>query len=126
VQRSILWILLCAFLAGSIGLGLLAARADAAPPPRGDIAGLVLGNGSPKAGAIVQLFNGPGFIDYVAQTTSDSSGHFRFRKIAAGDYSVVAQSLSQGQVCTGNAPVTVIAGQTVNVTVEMNCVVFPP
>jgi hypothetical protein len=118
--------LLSTLLVSVIGLVVLAERADAAPPGRGDIAGLVLANGSPKAGAIVQLYNGPGYIDYVAETTSDSTGHFKFRKLLAGNYSCVAQSLSSGGICNGNAPATVVAGQTTNVTVEMTCVVFPP
>ena len=86
----------------------------------------MLANGSPAAGAIVQLFGGVGFIDYVAQTTSDSSGSFRFRRIAAGSYSCVAQRLGSGMVCSGNAPVTVVAGQTASVTVNMSCQSFPP
>ena len=126
MRRSIVWALVCTFLVSAIGLGLLAERGQAAPPPRGDIAGLVLANGSPKAGATVSLYGGVGYIDWVAQTTSDSSGNFRFRRIAAGDYSVVAQSLGGGGACNGNTPATVVAGQTTNVVVEMTCVVFPP
>ena len=126
MRRSLLWIVFSAFLVGVLGFGVLAQRAEAAPPPGGEISGLVLANGSPKAGAIVQLFGGVGYIDYVAQTTSDSAGRFRFRKIQPGNYSVVAQSLGGGGACTGNAPVTVVAGQTANVTVSMTCVVFPP
>ena len=126
MRRSFLSILLSTILLAWIGPGLLGSKAEAAPPPpRGDISGLVLADGVPAAGAIVQLYGGVGFIDYVAETVSDSSGHFRFRRIAAGSYSVVAYRLSPSQACTGNAPVTVVAGQTVNVTVSMSCQSIP-
>ena len=118
--------LLSTVLLCCLGLVLLAKKGDASPPQRGDIAGLVLANGSPAAGATVQLFGGPGFIDYVAQTTSDSAGQFRFRRIAVGSYSANASRLGTGMVCTGNAPVTVVNGQTTNVTVSMDCQSFPP
>ena len=121
MRRSTLYFLLSTLLLGWLGLGLFASRSEAAPPQRGDIAGLVTANGSPAAGATVQLFNGPGFIDYVAETTTDSSGNFRFRRIAVGNYSANASRLGLGMVCTGNAPVTVVNGQTTNVTINMNC-----
>lgn len=127
MRRSSLAILLSTLLLGLIGLSLFVSPSEAAPPQRGDIVGLVLANGAPAAGATVQLYGGAGFIDYVAETTSDSAGNFRFRRIAAGSYSVSAYRLSQGQACSGNAPVTVVAGQTANVTVSMNCQgPFPP
>lgn len=123
MRRSFLFIFVFAFLLGWVGLSV----SEAAPPPaRGDISGLVLADGVPAPGSTVELYGGPGFIDYVAQTTTNSSGGFRFRRIAVGSYSVVANRLSQGRACTGSAPVTVVAGQTANVTVAMTCQVFPP
>ena len=98
----------------------------APPPPRGDISGLVLANGAPAPGSTVQLYGGSPFIDYVAETTTNSAGTFRFRRIAAGNYEVRASRPPLGMACTGSAPVTVVAGQTANVTVEMTCQVFPP
>ena len=126
MRRSTLYFLLSTLLVGWLGLGLFAKRGEAAPPQRGDIAGLVTANGSPAAGATVQLFNGPGFIDYVAETTTNSAGEFRFRRIAVGNYNCVASRLALGMVCQGSAPVTVVNGQTTNVTIDMTCQVFPP
>jgi hypothetical protein len=115
--------LVFAFLLGWVGLP----SSDAAPPPgRGDITGLVLADGAPAPGSTVQLYGGSGFIDYVAEATTNASGNFRFRRIAAGNYEVRAYRLAQGAACTGSAPVTVSAGQTANVTVEMTCQIFPP
>ena len=86
----------------------------------------MLANGSPAAGATVQLYGGPGYIDYVAETVSDSNGTFRFRRINVGNYEVRAYRLGGGGACTGSAPVTVVNGQTTNVTVAMTCQIFPP
>lgn len=121
MRRSFVWALLSTLLLCSIGLGLLVSPSAAAPPARGDISGLVLADGAPAAGATVQLFGGPGFIDHVAETVSDSAGGFRFRRIAAGSYSVSAFRLTPTQACSGSAPVTVVAGQTATVTVSMTC-----
>ena len=121
MQRSFVWIVLSALLAGAIGLGLFSSRAVAAPPSTGDISGVVLAGGSPSAGATVTLSGGVGYIDWVAQTTTDSAGKFKLRRIAAGSYNANASKLSLSQVCFGNAPVTVVAGQTTNVTIEMTC-----
>ncbi len=125
MRRSFLGILLSALLLSWIGLGLLVTPSEAAPPQRGDIAGLVLADGAPAAGATVQLYGGSGFIDYVAETVSDSAGKFRFRRIAAGSYNVSAFRLTPTQACSGSAPVTVVAGQTANVTVNMTCQGLP-
>ena len=123
MRRSLPLLFLFALLFGWIAMPV----SDAAQPPaRGDIAGLVLANGAPAAGATVQLYGGSGFIDHVAETISGSNGTFRFRRIAAGNYEVRASRLAQGAACTGSAPVTVVAGQTANVTVEMTCQIFPP
>ena len=122
MRRTFLLLTVFAFLLGWFGLPL----SEAAPPPgRGDITGLVLADGVAAPGSTVQLFNGSG-IDYVAETVTNSSGNFRFRKIAAGDYTVTASRFGGGAACSGNAPVTVVSGQTVNVTVSMTCQIFPP
>lgn len=121
-RRSFLLLSVLAFLLGWFGLPL----SEAAPPPgRGDITGLVLADGVPAAGATVQLFGGSG-IDWVAETVTNSSGSFRFRRIAIGSYTVRASRLGGGGACTGSAPVTVVQGQTANVTVAMTCQIFPP
>jgi hypothetical protein len=125
VRTSIVRITLSVLLLG-LGLGLLARWGVAAPPQRGDIAGVVLAGGAPAAGATVQLFGGPGFIDHVAETVTNSAGEFRFRRIAVGSYSITASRFGQGQVCSGSAPVTVVNGQTTTVTVAMDCQSFPP
>ncbi|MBU0756098.1 MAG: hypothetical protein KJ645_13225, partial [Planctomycetes bacterium] len=62
----------------------------------------------------------PGIIDYVAETTADSNGHFSFSRISAGVYNVNAMYLTPGLVLMGNASVTVTAGQTVQVTVVVS------
>jgi hypothetical protein len=100
--------------------------AVAAPPnSKGTITGTVTRDGSPAAGATVRLY-GEGGIDYLAETTTDSSGNYRFRRVRAGDYSVVATALSTNLTCHGSAPATVVGGQTTVVNVAMTCQVFPP
>ncbi len=125
MQRSFLWLLASALLLGWMALGVLTPVGEAAPPSTGEITGTVLADGVPLGGAKVQLQNDSGGIAAPLATTN-SSGQFRFRKVAAGNYSVSAAKFGS-PVCHGSAvPVTVTAGQTSNVTVNVTCEVFPP
>ena len=123
MRRSFLMLCAIVLVFGWFGLN----PSQAAPPPaRGDISGVVLAFGSPAAGATVQLYGGPGYIDYVAETVTDSNGTFRFRRIAVGNYELRAFRFGGNGPCTGSAPVTVVNGQTTNVTVSMTCNPLPP
>ena len=123
MRRSFLTLLVLVLCFGWFSLHV----SEAAPPPeRGDISGLVLANGSPSAGATVQLYGGAGYIDFVAETVTGSNGTFRFRRIDVGNYEVRAFKFGGGGPCTGSAPVTVVNGQTSNVTVSMTCQILPP
>ena len=116
--RKLALIGLLFLVVGMIGLAV----SDAAPlksPKTGTIVGLVLDElGDPVAGATVQLYaNFPGYIDWVAQTTSGGDGKFSFKRVGPGDYTINAHILSPGFILMGTAPVTVVAGQTASVTV---------
>ena len=100
MRRSFLLLFVFALLLGWFGLSPTEA---AAPPARGDITGLVLADGVPAPGSIVQLYGGSG-IDYVAETVTNSSGNFRFRRVTVGIYTVNASRLGGGGACTGSAP----------------------
>jgi hypothetical protein len=125
MQRKIVTIGLCALFVGMVGLLALPGLSSAAPmkgPQNGTIEGVVVDeNGAPVAFATVQLFADiPGIIDYLAETTADEDGKFKFKRVAAGDYTVVALFLTPGLVLIGNAPVTVVAKQTTQVTVVVS------
>jgi hypothetical protein len=123
MRRSFLMFCVLAILLGWFGLE----ESKAAPPPaQGEISGVVLAFGSPASGATVQLYGGPGFGNFVAQTKTGSNGTFRFRKVAPGDYEVRAFRFGGNGPCTGSAPATVVDGQTTNVTVSMTCNPLPP
>ena len=44
----------------------------------------------------------------------------------AGSYNLVANRFALGMICQGSQPVAVVAGQTTNVTVAMDCTAIPP
>ena len=123
MRRSFLFILMSVFLLGWLGSRPTEA---AAPPQTGEITGTVLAFGSPAAGATVTLYGGVGYIDWVAQTTTNSSGTFRLRRVPAGSYNLVANRFALGMICQGSQPVAVVAGLGTNVTVAMDCVAIPP
>ncbi len=119
----------CLVLVALVGVAVSPSMSDAAPGggnQKGNIEGVVVDqNNDPVAGATVQLFADiPGLIDYLAETTTDSDGEFRFRRLAPDDYSVVATLLTPSFACSGSASVTVVAKQTVNVTVTVTCQSF--
>src|SRR5262245_39765498 len=99
-----LGVLACA-IAGLCLAAIPDASIAAPPASKGTITGTVTKDGSPAAGATVRLY-GEGAIDYLAETTSDSSGNYRFRRVNAGDYSVVATALSTNLTCHGSASAT--------------------
>jgi len=78
-------------------------------PKRGTIVGEVVGPSGPVGGATVMLFDGVA-IDQVAETITDANGNFEFRRVAEGDYTLTAISLSPP--CAGSASVAVVARQT--------------
>ena len=103
-------------------LVVLTSLSDAAPlknPKTGNIEGVVVDEfGDPVGGATVQLYaNFPGYIDWVSQTTSNGDGTFTFKRMGPGNYTINAHILSPGFILMGTAPVTVVAGQTAQVTV---------
>ena len=119
-----LGVLACAF--AGLWLTVMPDALIAAPPSsKGTITGTVTRDGALAAGATVRLY-GEGGIDYLAETTTDSAGNYRFRRVNAGDYSVVATNSDTSLVCHGSAPATVVGGQTTVVNVAMTCEVFPP
>lgn len=117
--RGVLGLSMFAFL----GLSLQPAVSHAAPPNTGSMSGVVLDQfGDPVGGATVQLYvSQPGFIDYFAQTTADSNGQFSFRRLPAGDYSVVGMRLTLIEICFGSTTATVAPRQNTDVTVNVTC-----
>ena len=116
---------LCVLFAGIIGLLVFPGMSSAGPmkgPQTGTIEGVVVDeNGAPVGYATVWLFADiPGIIDYLAETTTNQDGEFTFKRVAAGDYNVHAHFLTPGLMLMGNAPATVVAKETTQVTVEVS------
>ena len=102
---------------------LALARPGSAGPKIGSLVGVVsFDDGLPGGGVTVQLFR-PGSIDfdYFAQTTTGSDGSYRFRRLPADDYSVLATFLTPEFACVGNTSATVAAGETTSANVTLKC-----
>lgn len=123
--RKIVLMGLCLVLAGLVGLIAIPDDLQAAAfkgAKTGNITGVVEDtSGNPVAGAQVQLYATiPGYYDYVAQTISGPDGTFVMKRIQPGNYNAVAMYLTPGLFLMGNTPVTVVAGQTVNITIVVD------
>ncbi len=84
-------------------------------------------SGQPVSGAKVSLLT-PGSQSRAAieSTTTDVNGNFTLTNVAAGSYSIsVAETLPDGTVDTVLVTVTVPAGTTINLTVDLSATSVP-
>lgn len=88
-----------------------------APPPAGNIAGVVMIGELPQPGLVVSLRDGDG--KEKATTTTDDKGKFKFEKVAPGNYTVASSRKDSSYGSAGSAPVQVEVDKTAKVTLPL-------